>query len=140
MTNLQPRRFPLGLSVLVLAGLALAGCGGAPEDAAAPPASNPSAPSPAEAGKSVGVALASMNHNFFIGMRQGVEEGLAADGLVGEVVVAENSASTQQQQVDQLIQKGVGAIIMVPVDATQAVNPVRAANSAGIPIFCIDRR
>jgi len=81
-----------------------------------------------------------MNHNFFIGMRQGVEEQLAAEGLKGEVVVAEDSASAQQQQVDQLIQKGVSAIIMVPVDAAQAVNPVKAANGAGIPIFCIDRR
>lgn len=81
-----------------------------------------------------------MNHNFFSGMRQGVEDGLKAEGLEGDFVVADDSASTQQQQVDQLIQKGVAAIIMVPVDAEQAVNAVKAANSAGIPIFCIDRR
>ncbi len=86
------------------------------------------------------MALASMNHNFFIGMRQGVEEGLAAEGLSGEFLVADDSASSQQQQVDQLIQKGVTAIIMVPVDADQAVNPVKAANSANIPVFSIDRR
>lgn len=134
MTNLQFRMFPLAAAILGLAGLALAGCAGAPTR---PATLNPLPGAPR---KSVGVALASMNHNFFIGMRQGVEEGLAAESLVGEVVVAENSASTQQQQVDQLIQKGVGAIIMVPVDATQAVNPVQAANRAGIPVFCIDRR
>jgi ribose transport system substrate-binding protein len=29
---------------------------------------------------------------------------------------------------------------MVPVDATQAVNAVKAANTAGVPILCIDRR
>jgi ribose transport system substrate-binding protein len=86
------------------------------------------------------VALASMNHNFFIGMRQGVEEQLAREGLKGEFVVANDSPTDQQQQVDQLVQKRVSAIIMVPVDAEQAANPVKAANNAGIPIFCIDRR
>ena len=110
----------------------------------APPGSQTTAPAPPGAGnsrgKTVGVALASMNHNFFIGMRQGVEEGLAAEGLKGEIVVADDSATSQQQQVEQLIQKGVGAIIMVPVDAEQAANPVRAANQSKVPVFCIDRR
>src|SRR3954466_3032246 len=92
-------------------------------------------------GKTVGVSLSSMNHNFFIGMRQGVEEQLAAEGMKAEVVIADDSATQQQQQVDQLVsQKHVDAVIMVPVDATQAVNAVKAANAASVPIFCIDRR
>lgn len=81
-----------------------------------------------------------MNHNFFLGMRQGVEDALREAGLQAEIVDADNSATAQQQQVDQFIQKGVHALIMVPVDADQAVNPVRAANAARIPVFCIDRR
>jgi ribose transport system substrate-binding protein len=126
-----------------LFGLAfLAGCGGGDSgnSAAAPPVAPRPHPQTAETGKTVGVALASMNHNFFIGMRQGVEEELAAQGLKSEIVVADDNPTNQQQQVDQLIQKGVDAIIMVPVDATQAVNPVKAANAAKIPVFCIDRR
>lgn len=127
-------------SLLVSVGLmalALAGCGG-PSGGNAPvlPSGDP-----ASEGKTVGVALSSMNHNFFIGMRQGVEEQLAAEGLKAEIVVADDSATQQQQQVDQLVsQKKVAAVIMVPVDATQAVNAVRAANEAGVPMFCIDRR
>lgn len=121
----------------VVALLAVAGC--------TPPAPSPdpapNAPSATGEGKTVGVALASMNHNFFIGMRQGVEEELAAQGLKAEIVVADDSATSQQQQVDQLVtQKKVDAVIMVPVDATQGVNAVKAANAAGVPIFCIDRR
>lgn len=135
---------PLPALSLLLAACA-AGCGGGGGDATAPTAGTntpaPSASSSTPTGQGVvGVALASMNHNFFIGMRQGVEEGLAAEGLNGEFVVADDSASSQQQQVDQFIQKGVSAIIMVPVDADQAVNPVKAANAAKIPVFCIDRR
>lgn len=135
---------PLPALLLLLAASCVAGCGGGGGGASAPAAGNapagaPASPSGSGAGV-VGVALASMNHNFFIGMRQGVEEGLAAEGLKGEFVVADDSASSQQQQVDQFIQKGVSAIIMVPVDADQAVNPVKAANAAKIPVFCIDRR
>jgi len=133
------RRFYTAAASLLVAAAGLSGCGGSP--APAPSAgSAPSAPVVTGSGKKVGVALASMNHNFFIGMRQGVEEQLERDGMQAEIVVAEDSASQQQQQVDQLIQKGVSAIVMVPVDAQQAVNPVKAANAAKIPIFCIDRR
>ena len=121
--------------VLGTALLGIAGCGGGGS-----PAGPGNASTAATGGKSVGVSLASMNHNFFIGMRQGVEEQLAADGIKGDVVVAEDNAAAQQQQVEQLISRGVGAIIMVPVDAVQAANAVRAANRAKIPVFCIDRR
>ncbi|HLK60216.1 MAG TPA: sugar ABC transporter substrate-binding protein [Chthonomonadaceae bacterium] len=91
-------------------------------------------------GALIGVSLSSRNHNFFLGMEQGVQDELKAEGLQSETVVAENDASTQQQQVDTLIRKGVKAIIMVPVDAEQAATPIAAANKANIPVFCIDRR
>lgn len=138
---------PLPALSLLLAAACVTGCGrggggsSTPTADANAPANTTGSPSPSGSGAGVvGVALASMNHNFFIGMRQGVEEGLQAEGLNGEFVVADDSASSQQQQVDQFIQKGVSAIIMVPVDADQAVNPVKAANAAKIPVFCIDRR
>ncbi len=73
-------------------------------------------------------------------MEQGVTEELTANGYKYEVQVAEDSASTQQQQIDTFVRKGVSAIIMVPVDAKQAVACVEIANKANIPIFCIDRR
>lgn len=131
---------PTVLSAALMALALLAGCGGNNTPTVTSNPSPPSPPKAVETGKTVGVALASMNHNFFIGMRQGVEEELAAQGMKAEIVVADDNSTNQQQQVDQLIQKGVAAIIMVPVDATQAVNPVKAANAAKIPVFCIDRR
>jgi ribose transport system substrate-binding protein len=134
MTHLRPALLPLLLAVLA------AGCN-PPATPDAPPNGPGTGSSGAGETRTVGVALASMNHNFFIGMRQGVEEELAAQGLKAEIVVADDSATSQQQQVDQLVtQKKVDAVIMVPVDATQGVNAVKAANAAGTPIFCIDRR
>jgi ribose transport system substrate-binding protein len=131
-----------GLAVAVIAGLAA--CGPKEEGGNPPPSggNTPSTGGTAAAGgkKTVGVCLTSRNHNFFIGMEQGVTDQLKAEGIEFEVSVAEDSASTQQQQVATFIRKGVNAIIMVPVDAQQAIVPVEEANKANIPIFCIDRR
>ncbi len=131
--------FGSACSVLLLAGT-LTGCGGGEKTAQAPSVSTPGArPASGSSGKTIGVALASMSYNFYKGLRQGVDDELDAQGFKKEVVVANDSASDQQQQVDQLIQKGVSAIILVPVDTTQAVNPIKAANGANIPVLTVDR-
>lgn len=133
----RPLRFALQSLPLLLVAATLSACGGSGQ---APATNGSTGPAPAASGKRVGVALSSMNHNFFLGMRQGVDEELQRQGYQADFQDADNSASAQQQQVDQLIQKGVSAIVMVPVDAQQAVNAIKAANDAKIPIFCIDRR
>jgi ribose transport system substrate-binding protein len=137
---LTRRRFGIRIVALTVSAF-LIGCGPKEETAGT------GTPAPAAGGnsgggakKKVGVSLSSRNHNFFLGMEQGVKDELEAQGIEAEIVVAENSASTQQQQIDTFIRKKVDAIIMVPVDAEQAITPVEAANKAGIPIFCIDRR
>lgn len=137
---LTRRSFGMGLVALGVSAL-LIGCG--PKDETKPTGETAGTMGGANAGapkKKVGVSLSSRNHNFFLGMEQGVVDELKAQGIDYEIVVAENSASTQQQQIDTFIRKKVDAIIMVPVDAEQAITPIEAANKAGIPIFCIDRR
>ena len=143
---LTRRRFGLALSALTIGAL-MSGCGPKEEktgagDTAATMSGSPNGSKPATGGatKKVGVSLSSRNHNFFLGMEQGVVDECKAQGLDCEIVVAEDSASKQQEQVDQFIRTKKDAIIMVPVDAQQAITPVEAANKAGIPIFCIDRR
>lgn len=122
--------------------LALSGCSEKKEEAPVSPEGTPAPAASAtpSGNKLVGVALASRNHNFFIGMEQGITDELKAQGLPSEVVIAEDSASTQQQQVDTLVRKGAAAIVMCPVDAQQAITAVEAANRANVPVFCIDRR
>ncbi len=139
MLKTSRRAFALSM----LAGMVLSGCGGKNDTqtpSGTPSSAGTTTAKPAGGEKTVGVALTSRNHNFFIGMEQGVTEELTAQGYKYEVQVAEDSASTQQQQIDTFVRKGVSAIIMVPVDAKQAVACVEIANKANIPIFCIDRR
>jgi ribose transport system substrate-binding protein len=141
------RRY-FGLALIAVGIGALVGCGPKEEvkqgagDAAATMGNTNAGGGTAGGGakKKVGVSLSSRNHNFFLGMEQGVVDELKAQGIDYEIKVADNSASTQQQDIDIFIRQKVDAIIMVPVDAEQAITPVEAANKAGIPIFCIDRR
>ena len=121
----------LGIALLV-------GCG--PKKESGPTNTTSDSGETGTSGKVVGVSLSSRNHNFFLGMEQGVTDELKAQNLSADTVVAEDSASTQQQQIDTFIRKGVSAIVMVPVDAQQAATAVEAANKANIPVFCIDRR
>jgi ribose transport system substrate-binding protein len=127
----------LFLSLVPVAVLGVCGCGPAKEagDGAGVPAASGGGET-----KTVGVSLTSRNHNFFIGMEQGVTDALKEAGYEMDVQVAEDSATKQQEQIDQFILKKVDAIVMVPADAKQAANAVAAANKANIPIFCIDRR
>lgn len=134
------RSFPL---LAICACVGLFGCGPESKTTAPPPpgaGDNPGDSRPTSAGKTVGVSLTSRNHNFFLGMEQGVVDELKAQGLEADVQVAEDSATKQQEQVDLFIRKGVSAIIMVPENAKLAAIPIAAANKANIPIFCIDRR
>jgi ribose transport system substrate-binding protein len=135
------RAFLISLAALA-ASVSISGCGPKKEEGGTtgPAPTGGASNAGGSGGKVVGVSLTSRNHNFFLGMEQGVVDELKAQGLQADIQIAEDQASTQQQQIDQFISKGVAAIIMVPADAQLAVTPVEAANKAKIPIFCIDRR
>ncbi|MBK8024023.1 MAG: substrate-binding domain-containing protein [Chloroflexi bacterium] len=65
----------------------------------------------------------------------------AADRLNVGLVVEEagNDAETQATQIQSLIDQGVDALLINPVDADAVVASIEAANAAGIPVFTVDR-
>ncbi|TDC27588.1 sugar ABC transporter substrate-binding protein [Streptomyces sp. 8K308] len=56
-----------------------------------------------------------------------------------EAVNAQNDVAVQQQQMDSMITRGVGAIILTAVDATAIHSSVERAEEAGIPVVAYDR-
>lgn len=81
----------------------------------------------------VGVALANFDLNFVSILRSQMARELAAQQLQGQFVDAKGDVALQVQQVDDLINQGVDAIILNPVD-TQGVQPmIAAAQRAAIP-------
>ncbi|WP_162240188.1 substrate-binding domain-containing protein, partial [Rathayibacter sp. Leaf296] len=89
--------------------------------------------------KTVGLAVANLQADFFNQIRQSVEAEAEAQGVKVIVSDAKGDSDTQVSQIQDFITQGVSAIIYIPAGATAATVPVRAANSAGIPIVTVDR-
>lgn len=86
-----------------------------------------------------GVALANLQSDFFNQVRRGAEEQGAARGVDIIVVEARGDATTQVDQVQDLIARNIDALIITPAGATAAAVPIRACRAAGIPVVTIDR-
>lgn len=89
--------------------------------------------------KTVGLAVANLQADFFNQIRQSVEAEAEAQGVDVIVSDAKGDSDTQVSQIQDFITQGVDAIIYIPAGATAATVPVRAAKDAGIPIVTVDR-
>jgi len=105
---------------LLIAGLGLAGCG------ASQPAVEPTSAPAAEV--VVGLALSTLDNPFFVSLKEGAEE--AAKRTDVKLVAS---------QVQAMIDDGVSALLINPVDGDAIVATIEAANAANIPVFTIDR-
>ena len=87
----------------------------------------------------IGLAVANLQANFFNQIKQSVERTAGAQGINVITVDAKGDAATQVSQIQDLIARGVDAIIYIPAGATAAAVPVKAAHAAGIPVVNVDR-
>ncbi len=96
-------------------------------------------PSSAEQKKLVGLAVANLQADFFNQIKQSVDAESKAKGVDLIVADAKGDAATQVDQIQDLITRGVKAIIYIPAGATAAGVPVKAAKNANIPVVNVDR-
>jgi len=87
----------------------------------------------------IGLAVANLQANFFNQIKQSVEAEAKAKGLKVIVVDAHGDSATQVNQIQDLITRGVKALIYIPAGATAAGVPVQAAEAAHIPVIAVDR-
>ena len=114
------------LLVLVLA-LGLAACGG-----------GETAETPEDAVK-VGYSCNNFNDTFQTYIVDAAEAAAAEAGFTLDVQDAQEDVIKQQDQVKAMIEQGVAALIVVPVD-TSAMGPITdAASEAGIPLVYVNR-
>ncbi|RME53682.1 MAG: D-ribose ABC transporter substrate-binding protein [Caldilineae bacterium] len=106
-----------------------------------PPASEqPAAAEEGGAGQvTLGLALSTLNNPFFVDLRDGAQAAADAQGVELIVVDAQDDPATQAASIEDLIQRGVSALLINPTDADAIVPSVEAANAAGIPVFTVDR-
>jgi ribose transport system substrate-binding protein len=88
----------------------------------------------------VGLSVATLANPFFQGMTKGVKEGIAAHPDLTLINTSANGDSnTQTNQITDLINQHVSALILNPINANAIVPIVKEANKRGIPVFTLDR-
>lgn len=87
----------------------------------------------------IGIATPSLGDEAQVMIQQGAIEACKEYGFEYITTNAERDALKQVNQIDYLIEKGVNAIIMVPVDAAVLSESVKKCNELGIPVMCQDR-
>ncbi len=88
----------------------------------------------------IGVSIADQKSLFYIAEADGIKTAAKEEGVEVVVLSADNNSTRQVNQVDDLITRGVDALIFTPQDATAAAAGVRAANRADIPVIAVDQK
>lgn len=87
----------------------------------------------------VGVSISTLNNPFFVSVKEGITT-LANENDTKTIISdAQNDASKQSNDMDDLIQQKVDVILVNPVDSSAIQNAVESANAANIPVITIDR-
>jgi ribose transport system substrate-binding protein len=89
--------------------------------------------------QTVGLSVSTLNNPFFVTLRDGAQQAAADLGLELLVTDAQDSVSTQINDIEDLVQRGVAVLIINPTDSAAVVPAVMAANAAGIPVIAVDR-
>lgn len=111
-----------------------AGCG------AQNSAGSSSAQSDSKAGKKIGMVVSTLDNPFFVNLKKGAEKKAEELGYELIVVDSQNDSSKELSNVEDLLQKGVGALILNPVDSDAAKSSVMQANNDAIPVITVDRQ
>ncbi len=87
----------------------------------------------------IGLSVSTLNNPFFVTLSEGAEAKAKELGAKITIVDAQDNASKQANDVEDLIQRGVDLIIINPTDSSAVVPTVESANAAGIPVITVDR-
>jgi ribose transport system substrate-binding protein len=119
-------------------GLSLFGCG---SNGTATDTSDTSAASTTgtQSGKTVlGISFGQNVHPFFVAMQKGAEDAAKANGVELVVQSADSSLEKQVTQIENLVQRGVKAILLNPYDSEGVAPAVKGALDKGVGIFTMD--
>jgi ribose transport system substrate-binding protein len=133
-TTARPFRW-LAVPLTALA-LVAAGCGGDDEESAGSAGGGGGGES---TDVTVGYAGPTLNNAFFVGLSEGVKRGARERGFTVRETNANGDAATQFNDAQNLINQGVDALILTPIDQNGITPAVEAANAQDIPVFTLDR-
>ncbi|MEK3983699.1 D-ribose ABC transporter substrate-binding protein RbsB [Paenibacillus sp. VTT E-133280] len=87
----------------------------------------------------IGLSISTLNNPFFVSVKDGVLAEAKKLGMEVLVIDAQNDSAKQSNDVEDLMQKGVNALLINPVDSSAISTVVQTANSLNIPVVTLDR-
>ena len=86
-----------------------------------------------------GMSVSTLNNPFFVTLSDGAKAEAKDEKVDLTVVDAQDNASKQASDVEDLIQQDVDLIIINPTDSKAVASAVESANNANIPVITVDR-
>ncbi len=120
----------LAALVMLAAASLAAGCGGGDQGGE----------NGGDGGPRLALSISTLNNPFFVALRDGAEQAANEAGGSLEVANAQNDASQQLNDVQNLVTQQFDAILVNPVDTDAIVPSIQAANQARIPVIALDRK
>ncbi|MEN3324773.1 substrate-binding domain-containing protein [Mariniflexile soesokkakense] len=89
-------------------------------------------------GKKIGYASPTLNAPYYQALLQSIQATTEKNGMIFLSADGQDDINKQVAAVEDLITKGVDALLLNPKDPDALVGVTRAAKAAGIPVFIID--
>lgn len=89
--------------------------------------------------ETVGFSISTLNNPFFVTLSEGAKKAAQTNGIELTVVDAGDDAAKQASDIEDLISKNVGVIIVNPVDSDAVAPVIETAISKGIKVISVDR-
>ncbi len=87
----------------------------------------------------IAVVVSTLNNPWFVVLANTAKTRAEELGYEATVFDSQNDTAKEASNFENLIAAGYQAILFNPTDADASIANVRAAQDAGIPVFCIDR-
>jgi len=115
------------LVIALFLAIGISGCGG-----------NTGSTAPADA-PTIGFSISTLSNPFFVSMRDAAQQKANELGVNLLVLDASDQPAQQINDIENLVNQGVKAIVINPTDSDAVASAVQAAIDAGIPVISVDR-
>lgn len=88
--------------------------------------------------KKFGATYMTMNNPYFIALNESIREGIEANGDVLITIDPAQNQDRQNAQIKEMIDEGVTAIFLNPVDWTEVSEALELCKEAGVAVFNVD--
>ncbi len=90
-------------------------------------------------GTAIGFSVSTLNNPFFVTLTEGAKEKAGEENVQLIVVDAGDDAAKQTSDIEDLVSRNVGVLIVNPVDSDAVAPAVQSAVAQGIKVISVDR-